>query len=274
MDTNNGSALALRGDTDIAPATFEGMLKQADILVKSGLLPQEIKSPAAAVAVMLTGRELGIPVMQSFRSIYVVKGKPTLSAQLMGALILRDGHSYKIVASTNDVCTIEFRRKSGAAYTHTFTLEDAKRANLVGSPTWQNYPKAMLFSRCMSAGARACMPDVVANMYTPEEIASIPASGNGDVFDVVEATAVEPATQPEPAQPAPAADWTKSQMERDLFTGFRTQHQLNDADCKDLAARHMGLDEPLKFFRDFPGDRAALQAAILEQLAKEAEEVK
>jgi hypothetical protein len=272
MDTNNGSALAIRGDTDIAPATFEGMLKQADILVKSGLLPQEIKTPAAAVAVMLTGRELGIPVMQSFRSIYVVKGKPTLSAQLMGALILRDGHSYKIVTSTNEVCTIEFRRKSGQVYAHTFTLEDAKRANLAGSPTWQNYPKAMLFSRCMSAGARACMPDVIGGLYTPEEIASIPANGNAEHVDVVDVTPVEQPTQTTEAQAV--ADWTKSQMERDLFTGFRTQHQLNDADCKDLAARHMGLAEPLKFFRDFPGDRAALQAAILEELAKEAEEVK
>jgi hypothetical protein len=272
---DNNTSLAIRGDVDISPTTFEGMLKQADILVKSGLLPQEIKSPAAAVAVMLTGRELGIPVMQSFRSIYVVKGKPTLSAQLMGALILRDGHTYKIVASTNEVCTIEFRRKSGQVYAHTFTLEDAKRANLAGSPTWQNYPKAMLFSRCMSAGARACMPDVIGGLYTPEEIRAVPDNGNGEHIDVIDATPVEPPTQTtEPAQPAPAADWTTRQIERDMFKGFRTQYGLTDADCKRLAGQHMGISEPLPFFRDFPGDRAALQAAILEELAKEKEEVK
>jgi len=89
-------------DTAIMPQTFDEMMKQADVLVKSGLLPQEVKTPAAAVAIMLTGRELGIPPMQAFRSVYVVKGKPTLSAQLMGALILRAGHSYKIVESSNE----------------------------------------------------------------------------------------------------------------------------------------------------------------------------
>ena len=146
-------------DRAIMPETFEGMLGQADILLKSGMLPAEVKTPAAAVAIMLTGRELGIPPMQAFRSVYVVKGKPTLSAQLMGALILRAGHSYRVIESSNTKCTIEFRRKNGVTYVHEFTAEDAKRAGL-GGQTWQAYPKAMLFSRCMSAGARIAMPDV------------------------------------------------------------------------------------------------------------------
>jgi len=61
-------------DEALLPTTFEGMLAQAEVLVKSGLLPRTVKTPAAAVAIMLTGRELGIPPMQSFRSIYVVDG--------------------------------------------------------------------------------------------------------------------------------------------------------------------------------------------------------
>ena len=205
-------------DQAIMPQTFEGMMKQADVLVKSGLLPVEIKSPAAAVAIMLTGRELSIPPMQAFRSIYVVKGKPTLSAQLMGALIFRAGHSYSVVESTNDRCIIEYKRKGGETYRHTFTIEDAERAGLRASPTWKQYPKAMLFSRCMSAGARAFMPDVIAGMYTPEELAG-PVPVDPETGEVLahspqdeppiegeyheEPPPVKPATQqgPEPTKP-------------------------------------------------------------------------
>lgn len=158
-------------DEALMPSTFEGVLRQAQVLVKSGVLPVEVKTPEAAVAIMLMGRELNIPPMQAFRGIYVVKGKPTLSAQLMGALIFRAGHAYSIDSSTNSECRITFKRKSGETYTHTFTLADAQAAGLSASPTWKAYPKAMLFSRCMSAGARAFMPDVIAGMYTPEELA-------------------------------------------------------------------------------------------------------
>jgi hypothetical protein len=173
-------------DQALMPQTFDGMMKQAEVLVRSGLLPAEVKTPAAAVAIMMTGRELSIPPMQAFRSIYVVKGKPTLSAQLMGALIFRAGHSYKVAESTNESCTIEFRRKTGETYRHTFTIDDAERAGLKGGVTWKQYPKAMLFSRCMSAGARAFMPDVIAGMYTPEEIAGEAVRFDGEEFTVIE----------------------------------------------------------------------------------------
>ena len=178
------------------PTTFEGMMAQAEILVRSGLLPVEIKTAAAAVAVMLTGRELGLGPMQSLRSIYIVKGKPSLSAQLMAALILRDGHAYKIIESTNSRCEIAFVRRGGQTYVHEFTVEDAKRAGLSQSQTWQAYTKAMLWSRCMSAGARAAMPDVLAGMYTPEELAdpdTVIVGEGGEVIDVVSRVVEEPA---------------------------------------------------------------------------------
>lgn len=196
-------------DAAIMPQTFDEMMKQADVLVKSGLLPQEVKTPAAAAAIMLTGRELGIPPMQAFRSVYVVKGKPTLSAQLMGALIFRAGHSYRIVESTNERCVIEFRRRGAQnAYTHEFTMADAGKAGLSQSPTWKAYPKAMLFSRCMSAGARVAMPDVLAGMYTPEEIAE-PGTVVFDEHGSVVAVMSEPS--PEPPKPAPKPEPPKAQ---------------------------------------------------------------
>lgn len=216
--------LTVTEDAAIMPQTFEGMMKQAEVLVKSGLLPAEIKSAAAAVAIMLTGRELSVPPMQAFRSIYVVKGKPTLSAQLMGALIFRAGHSYSVVESTNEKCTIEYKRKSGETYRHTFTIEDAGRAGLKDSPTWRQYPKAMLFSRCMSAGARAFMPDVIAGMYTPEELAG-PVPVDPETGEIIAHTSSTEAAIDAEYTEAPADCKAKPERPYDAETVRKGVHQ-------------------------------------------------
>jgi hypothetical protein len=186
---------AVIGDT----SRFDAMMRHADTLVRSGLLPAEIKTPAAALAVILTGQELGIPPMQALRSIYVVKGKPTLSAQLIGALILSRGHSYKINTSTAAECQITFTRAGGGTYTHAFTMADATTAGLAVSDTWKKYTKAMLFSRCMSAGARAFLPDVIAGMYTSEELAdpeTVTVDAETGECKVIEATISAPDIRP------------------------------------------------------------------------------
>lgn len=224
------SSLMVRDDEALMPSTFEGLLKQAQVLVKSGVLPVEIKTPEAAVAVILMGRELGIPPMQAFRGIYVVKGKPTLSAQLMGAMIFRAGHSYRIDTSTNAECRITFKRKTGESYTHAFTLADASAAGLAGAGTWKTYPKAMLFSRCMSAGARAFMPDVIAGMYTPEELAEPSAirvdEQTGEVVVETSYHEVEPQAapwddEPKAEQVQPHIEGEPSEKAEDLHTGVR-----------------------------------------------------
>ncbi len=57
-----------------------------------------------------------------------------------------------------------------------FDLKDAEMAELLrpsrsGKPTaWQKYPKTMLRWRCATELARAVYPDVVSNVYTPDEL--------------------------------------------------------------------------------------------------------
>jgi hypothetical protein len=180
-------SLAIAKPQSIAPQAevvdsgFTQMLAQADVLLKSGLLPTEIKTPAAALAIILTGKELGVPMMQSLRGINIIKGKPVLFASLMGALIFKDGHKYIVKESTDKSCTIDFIRKGEQPVPYTFTLDDAAKAGLTGKDVWKQYPKAMLFSRCMSAGAKMVMPDLFTGAYTPEELAkSVKVDESGD----------------------------------------------------------------------------------------------
>lgn len=153
---------------------FAVVMKQIDGLVRSGLLPSAIKSNVQAFAIWQMGRELGIPPMHAFRSINVIKGKPTLSAELMLALVYQRVPGAKVTFKTppekqNVECVVEMQRPGGDAQSFRFSIEDAKRAGLRGD-NWTKYPASMLRARVVSAGARAVFPDAIMGCYTPDEL--------------------------------------------------------------------------------------------------------
>jgi hypothetical protein len=60
-----------------------------------------------------------------------------------------------------------------------FTTEDAKIAGLLPAKAgsgWQKDPAAMLRARCISKAIRMLAPEVVAGVYTPEEVADFSAT--------------------------------------------------------------------------------------------------
>ena len=148
------------------------MMAMAKTLIDSRFLPEAIKTPPQAVAIMLTGRELGIPVMQALRQINVIKGKPTMSAELMLSMAYKHvpGFKYQIIESTTKKCVCKFERPGHAPLTHEFNMEDAKALGLDGKDNWKKQPATMLRWRCISSGLRLVVPDAIAGVYTPEEI--------------------------------------------------------------------------------------------------------
>jgi len=72
---------------------------------------------------------------------------------------------------------------------------------------------------------------------------------------------------PAPA-PAPAPGWWNFAKQRQIFEAFRNKYGLTDTDAKRLAGKALGRG-PLALFMEFPGDRAALELAILNQLELE-----
>ena len=152
------------------------MRDQAAILVKSGLLPSAVNSPEKAVAIMLKGSELGIPPMYALSNIVVIQGKPTANAELMLALIYRDHGDNAVIFedSTAERCVISYSRRAWPARKQfAFTMDDARKANLLSNATWQKYPAAMLRARAISAVARMAFPDSIGGMYTPEELGAV-----------------------------------------------------------------------------------------------------
>ena len=130
-------------------------------------------TPQAILSTMLLGRELGMPAMSSLRSIHNIKNKHALSAQLMVALVLKSGraHYFRLVESTETSCTYETHRKGSPEPTrYTYTIEDARKAGLLGNALWPKVPKNMLRARCSSELGRIDYADVLAGLYTPDEL--------------------------------------------------------------------------------------------------------
>jgi len=155
----------------LAPGDWHAMREAAGALVKSGFMPKAIDTPEKAIAVAMAGRELGIPMMQAIRSIHIIDGKPTISADLMAALVHKrmPGARLRVTQSTNEVCSVEAGRAGEDVTVFSFTIKDATTAGLTTKDVWKKYPRAMLRARCISEAVRAVFPDAFVGVYTPEE---------------------------------------------------------------------------------------------------------
>lgn len=195
---DGGTVAAVRPSELLPPeAAWRQMRAMADDLFASGLMPPGIKSAAATLALMAKGRELGIPAMSAIEGISIIQGKPTCSPHLMLALVKRDHGpgAMRVAESTAERCVVEWRQPGWpGTQTYAFTIEDAKRADLLKNPTWGKYPSAMLRARCISAVAKMAFPESVGGMYVHGEIGGTPDAPPdetppmeivGDVVDVV-----------------------------------------------------------------------------------------
>ena len=139
--------------THILP--WQETVQQAQMLVRSGMLPTSVKTPEAALAIILKARELGVGPMEGFEGISVIQGKPTVSPRLQLALIHRSGLLEKLdIQETADGCTVLMARRGGASFSTRFTLDDARRAGLLGNDNWKKYPANMC--RWRAVGSTSC----------------------------------------------------------------------------------------------------------------------
>ena len=151
-------------------------VRLAEVICDTELVPVSLRRrPDAVVAVVLAGHELGLGPMQSLQTIDLIQGRPSLSPEGMRALVLSRGHGL-IIEAGDEAATVHCHRLEWPPdrwSSFTFTLEDAKRANLLGKDNWRQYPRAMLTARATAEACRAVWPDVIAGLsYTAEELES------------------------------------------------------------------------------------------------------
>lgn len=175
----------------------------AERLSKSTLLPDALKNkPQDVMFQIMTGAELGLGPIASIRGIYVIQGKPVLSADTMVALVMGSGQCEYFIQTEASATSVTFetkRKNAPVVQRTTWTWEDAKRAGLNTKDTWRLYPKQMLASRAKAELARLAYSDILAGCYDPDEIdAPVPVRTTvtqrdpKPANDIVDAEIVEP----------------------------------------------------------------------------------
>lgn len=235
------------------PTEWQTMMQIAETVVKSGLAPTEVNTPQKALIIMLKARELGVPPMQALSTIHVVKGKPTLAADLMVGLLRREGHRVWVVKTTGQDCVMKGHRKGESEHTIevVFTIEDAAKAGLTGKETWKQYTPQLLYARCASRISRMIAPDVLAGMYTAEEMGAEVAYENDEEIVISPAQAQPQAQQPaqevvivpsvKPTAPRPAIPRNQQKVEEAQPAKANGHHRLSPDEFRAELAK-MGKD--------------------------------
>jgi hypothetical protein len=143
------------------------------VFVASGYF-QDTKDAAQAIVKILAGRELGLPPIAAMTGVNIIKGKVSLSATTMAAVLKRHGnYDYRVLEHSHETCQIEFFQGKEAIGISEFTMEDARLAGLFDKKdsNYKKYPRNMLFARAMSNGIRWFCPDILGGpAYTPGEL--------------------------------------------------------------------------------------------------------
>ncbi len=171
------TAVAVRppAPTSLAPeAHFASLVDLAETFIKSGFMPKSVRTAPQAVALILTGREMGLGPMASIRSIAIVDGKPVVAADLQLGLFKRAGGHATFEQLDERGAVLRLKHPNGDEHTERFSLADAEKAGLAGKDNWRKYPKAMLRSRVITAGLKSVGFEPLAGVYDPEEMDTTP----------------------------------------------------------------------------------------------------
>lgn len=173
----------------IIPTNLEDLQRLGNMCATSGFF-QDARQLAQACVKIAAGAEYGLPPVVSMTGINVIKGRVTLSANVMAAIMKRAGYKLKTRFDGETCCTITVIDPDGENLGESsFSMDDAKRAGL-GGDNWKKFPRNMLFARAVSNAARWFAPEVLTGAITPEEL------GEVEEPPVIEVSEVEQRTEP------------------------------------------------------------------------------
>ena len=148
--------------SEIAIRNVDDLKTLAKTMGVSALLPNTLRGkPADVFVTILYGHELGLTPMASVQGIYVVNGRPMLSAQTWLALLRRAGHKALVKEHDDEHCTVWLQRgDTGEEHTSTYTFAEAERAGLTKKDVWNAHRKNMLLARAVANGCRFLAPEI------------------------------------------------------------------------------------------------------------------
>ena len=197
--TNDLSQLMQRIEMETKVMEFDERISNK--LAESTMIPRAfVGKPADCFAAIQYGRKFGLDPMHSLQNTHVISGRPSFSSQALMGIVLKYADKpprieYEVDPKGNTfACTVTYLR-SGETYSERYSLDDAKQAGLLNNTGWKNYPKNMLTWRAAVFAARKAFPDVLAGVYTVDEMK--------DVQEASAAPAPQPKIVNQPEQQTP-----------------------------------------------------------------------
>ena len=158
----------------LIPQNLDEAFRVAKAFSVSGLAPQSLKTPEAVLVSIMAGAELGFAPYQAMQSFAVINGRASIWGDAIPALLWARGFDIEEWFDDDDNATKAFckvTRPSGKTIERTFSLKDAKAANLLGKQgPWQTAQKRMLQMRARAFAARDGAADVLRGMPVYEEV--------------------------------------------------------------------------------------------------------
>ena len=233
--------------------TNTGIVRSVDDLARIGKMMAEsgyftdARQAAQAGVKVLAGQEMGFGAFASMTGIYIIQGRPSVSANLMASAVKSNPrYDYRVREMSEQVCKIEYfeiiaghRESIGMSE---FTLADARKA---GTKNLEKFPRNMLFARAMSNGIRWFCPDVFSGnaTYTPEELGA-DVDEDGNIIDIPSIEVIQPKT--EPAKPEQKEPTPLERLHELMAEAGIEDYQVREIIC---TKNGMTVEQPLE---DYP----------------------
>jgi hypothetical protein len=180
------------GDRGIELRTFDELFRFSQFVVKSGFAPRGIDSPEKAFLALQMGLEVGLSPMASLQNIGVINGRPGFYGDVVIAMIQADPQFQDMTveysgADDDLTCTVNIMRKGRSPSWGSFSVREAKKADLIGNPskkdTWGKYERKMLFWRAFGT-AKLAFSDKLKGFRTTEELGDIEPEKPAKIYEI------------------------------------------------------------------------------------------
>ncbi len=145
-------------------------------MLDSGLAPKGMESRQKLMVAILAGLEMGIPPFKAIRSLAVINGKVALYGDALIERVRLSPRCREVAELLNGsgdaaIAICKAVRDTGEVIERSFSVADAKKANLWGKPgPWSQYPWRMLQMRARAFCLRDGFADVIGGISVAEEV--------------------------------------------------------------------------------------------------------
>lgn len=187
----------------VKESNLEAELKYANAIAeaKQAIPAAYQKNPGAVLLAQEWASARGIDLLTTIQTVAFISGKPVIDATMQRALAKRAGYDVTVEVGA-DSATVGVSQDGKEIGKSTYTMADAKLAELDKKDNWRKNPKAMLVARATAQTMRWYAPDVMVGVFTEDEldapidiltplVEDVIVEGEVDDAEVVDAEVVE-----------------------------------------------------------------------------------